>query len=231
MNYHALAPKRYKRSVVSGFVHRIFRACSTWQLFHESLEKAKLILEKNQYPPAFYEPIIKHALSDLLEVTEEISSSQTEKTSDKKVMLMVQYRGKCTEGYARALHRSNAPCNVVMTLRKLKTVLPSLKPPVEKMLKSGVVYKIACPRCSACYVGKTSRHVQTRFTEHTKRAPMKTHLQECNTEITSEDIEILHQTARGNIHLLTLEALYIRDWKPTINTKDEYRSRELTIKV
>ena len=30
---------------------------------------------------------------------------------------------------------------------------------------------------------------------------------------------------------LTLEALYIRDWKPTINTKDEYRSRELTIKV
>ena len=60
---------------------------------------------------------------------------------------------------------------------------------------------------------------------------MKTHLQECNTEITSEDIEILHQTARGNIHLLTLEALYIRDWKPTINTKDEYRSRELTIKV
>ena len=50
MNYHALAPKRYKRSVVSGFVHRIFRACSTWNLFHESLEKAKKILERNQFP-------------------------------------------------------------------------------------------------------------------------------------------------------------------------------------
>ena len=59
MNYHALAPKRYKRSVVSGVVHRIHRACSTWQNFHDSLEKAKRILERNQYPPTFYEPIIK----------------------------------------------------------------------------------------------------------------------------------------------------------------------------
>ena len=29
MNYHALSPKRYKRLVVSGVVHRILRACST----------------------------------------------------------------------------------------------------------------------------------------------------------------------------------------------------------
>ena len=36
MNYHALAPKRYKHSVVSGFVYRIYRACSSWQNFHDS---------------------------------------------------------------------------------------------------------------------------------------------------------------------------------------------------
>ena len=49
MNYYALAPKKYKRSVVSGFVYRIYRACSSWQLFHESMEKAKQVLERNQY--------------------------------------------------------------------------------------------------------------------------------------------------------------------------------------
>ena len=53
MNFHALAPKRYKRSVVAGFVHRIYRACSSWEHFHHSLERAKEILEKNQYPPGF----------------------------------------------------------------------------------------------------------------------------------------------------------------------------------
>ena len=30
LNFHSLAPKRYKRSIISGFVHRIMRACRTW---------------------------------------------------------------------------------------------------------------------------------------------------------------------------------------------------------
>ena len=233
MNYHALAPKRYKRLVVSGFVHRIYRACSSWALFHDSLEVAKRILEKNQYPPAFYEPIIKQSLDSLVDASSK-DSTEKEKEGDrpKKVMLMLQYRGKCSEDYARALHKSNAPCSIVMTLRKLKTVLPSLKPPVERLLKSRVVYKFTCSRCAACYVGKTSRHLQTRYKEHLKEsAPMKKHLNECNVESTSDDIIILHQSARSENYLLTLEALYIREYKPTINTKDEYRQRELTIKV
>ena len=51
MNYHALTPKKYKCAVVTGFVHRIYRACSGWKTIHDTLEKAKLILKRNQYPP------------------------------------------------------------------------------------------------------------------------------------------------------------------------------------
>ena len=65
MNYHAFAPRRYKRSVVSGFVYRIYNACSTWHYFSDSIEKAKQILEKNQYPPSFYESIIEETLSTI----------------------------------------------------------------------------------------------------------------------------------------------------------------------
>ena len=187
-------------------------------------------MEKNQYSPAFYEPIIKQTLDDIVGVVED-KSSESEKTSERKVMMKIQYRGKSSEDFARALHKINAPCRVVMTLRKLKTVLPSLKASVEKMLKSAVVYKITCPRCNACYVGQTDRHLQTRFNEHKQRNPMKAHLAECKYNLTENDIVILHQTNKGEEFLLTLEALYIREIKPTINTKDEYRSRELTIKV
>ena len=28
LNFHAMAPKRYKRSVIQGFVYQIYRACS-----------------------------------------------------------------------------------------------------------------------------------------------------------------------------------------------------------
>ena len=146
--------------------------------------------------------------------------------------MKIQYRGKCSEEYARALHKINAPCMVVMTLRKLKTVLPSTKPPVEKMLKSGVVYKLTCPRCAACYVGQTGRHLQTRFQEHIKRqGPVKVHMSQCSATLGKSDVNIVHQTSRGEAFLLTLEALWIRELKPEINTKDEYRSRELTIKL
>jgi len=60
MNYHALGPSRYKKSVVSGMIYRIFRACSSYQTFHESLGKAKVILENNQYPKSFVDPIIQN---------------------------------------------------------------------------------------------------------------------------------------------------------------------------
>ena len=49
MNCHAIATKRYKRSVVSGFVHRINRTCS-WKAIHDIFERAKRILKDNQYP-------------------------------------------------------------------------------------------------------------------------------------------------------------------------------------
>ena len=236
LNYHALAPKRYKRSVVSGFVHRIYRACSSWQFIHESLEKAKRVLELNQYPPTFYDRIIRESLesiirSDVVKKTEKPEEPEEQLSSKrKKASLIIQYRGKVTEDYARALHKTGAPCNIVMTLRKLKTVMPSLKSPTEKMLKSGVVYKLTCPSCSACYVGETTRHLQTRVKEHIQRkGPMRTHLELCGATLLDDNVEILQASARGEGYLLTLEALYIKEVKPTINTKEEWKSRELKI--
>ena len=100
------------------------------------------------------------------------------------------------------------------------------------MLKSGLVYLITCPRCQACYVGETTRHLQVRIAEHVQRnGPMKKHLADCRSTISDENVEILQTSARGEEYLLTLEALHIRDQKPEINTKDEYKSRELTNKI
>ena len=85
MNFHALAPKKYKWSVVSGFVHRIHRACSTWAHFSKSMEKAKRILEKNQYPPDFYEPIIEKTLQDIFKGKEEATEQQTARAETDQV--------------------------------------------------------------------------------------------------------------------------------------------------
>ena len=58
MNFHALALLTYKRAVVSGFVHRIFKSISSLIWFHEGLSTAKQILLDNQYPYTSYELLI-----------------------------------------------------------------------------------------------------------------------------------------------------------------------------
>ena len=47
---------------------------------------------------------------------------------------------------------------------------------------------------------------------------------------TEDDVTILGSNCKGEKYLLTLEALFQNDIKPSLNTKDEYKSRTLTIK-
>ena len=116
-----------------------------------------------------------------------------------------------------------------MTLRKLKTLMPSLKPEVEYEFRSGVVYHIKCPRCQAIYVGKTNRHLLTRYTEH-KNNKGPAHFSSCQILFSLEDISILSSTIKSEEHLLTLEALYIKELSPVLNTQETYKSRTLKIK-
>ena len=88
MNFHAVAPRRYKRAVIQGFVHRIARACSSWETFHESICRAKQVLERNQYPPEFYDPIISTTIDKLLQpvsAPQERTPSHTQQSPSQSV--------------------------------------------------------------------------------------------------------------------------------------------------
>ena len=56
---------------------------------------------------------------------------------------------------------------------------------------------------------------------------MKEHFLNCDTEVTFESVDILASSSLGENTLLTLEALYIKDIRPSINTKDEWKSKAL----
>ena len=71
LNFHALAPLKYKKSVVISLVRRIYRSSSTWFYFHEGLEEARTILENNQYPPSFVDDIFNVTLTKLIDVNDE----------------------------------------------------------------------------------------------------------------------------------------------------------------
>ena len=251
LNFHSLAPLRYKKSVVIGFVHRIYRSCSTWQLFHQGLEEAKQILVNNQYPLDFIENIFNLTLNKILTVQQnnenendaesEESNTINESSLDHdtymcmqilekdKFNFFVNYRGKVTEKFAQSLYKLHAPCKVIMTLRKTKKLISSLKVPVPNMLQSNVVYEITCSQCKLSYVGQTSRHLQQRFKEHIGSSGLlKKHFQDCDVSPSFEMVKILGKAKFEK--LLTLEALFISEIKPALNTKDEFKSRNLLLK-
>ena len=230
-NLQILAPNRYKRSVVERLVYRVCRAYSHWKYFNASLGKAKDMLERNQYPPQFYDPIIKATIEKLIVPVVNFPDENEERKS--KVMVYVSYRGHLTDIFVKKLKESGAPLQPIITLRKLKTVMPSLKTTTKFESRSRAVYKITRPGCDTCYVGQTRRHLLTRFREHDykKTKAVYKHFGDCvGSEVTLNDVKILAQTSRNLDFLLSLEALFIREYSPALNVKDEYRNRELTIR-
>ena len=60
--------------------------------------------------------------------------------------------------------------------------------------------------------------------------PWVTILQHAILNWTMNNVNIVASSLKSSNHLMTLEALLINDIKPSLNTKDEYRSRALVIK-
>ena len=54
-----------KKSVVSSFLHKIYRASSNWEKFHSGLTEALQILKNNQYPDSLVFPIVNAVMTKL----------------------------------------------------------------------------------------------------------------------------------------------------------------------
>ena len=148
-------------------------------------------------------------------------------------MPFLQYRGKVTDDLIRALRHLKAPCVPELTLRILKT-MSSLKADVDKTLRSCVVYHISGSRCTACYVGQTDQHIYTWFIEYKRPSHLyDKHVQLCSVNpLFYSIVKTLQSTCKACKSIPYLETLEAqRERKPQINTKDEFRRREVTISL
>ena len=56
------------------------------------------------------------------------------------------------------------------------------------------------------------------------------HMRACQYSLSMDDVTILSSKYKSAIQLMTLEALFINQLRPQLNTKDEYKSPSLVIK-
>ena len=50
LNHTSCAPTQYKRNVIQGTVHRVFRSTSSWEKFDKAMETNRVQWLRNQYP-------------------------------------------------------------------------------------------------------------------------------------------------------------------------------------
>ena len=58
-NYLSFIPLSYKVGLLKTLIHRAFKICSNWCLFHDEVNNVKKALAKNSYPKNFINREIK----------------------------------------------------------------------------------------------------------------------------------------------------------------------------
>ena len=83
-----------------------------------------------------------------------------------------------------------------------------------------VVYQMTCTQCNLFYIGSTYRDLHTRIREHLRgRSTIYQHAAVCRA---SWKVDVIGH-ANDPVNLRIREALLIREKKPGINGRDEFR--------
>ena len=145
----------------------------------------------------------------------------------KDVLLILPYLGSLSDNLEKSVksivHSAYNQVNLKVVFRTSFRIkhLFQLKDVIPKRLKSKVVYGIHCSGCEDFYVGKTKRHLITRFNEHTdfrNTSAVTRHLIDTDHVVNLDDVKIL---AIGNSddenELYIKETFVIKQLKPSLN--------------
>ena len=102
----AAPPLQYKRSVIEGTVHRVFRSTSTWEEYDKAIKINREQWLDNQYPESWSSRVASHALEKIISEGKNKKNMAEKKkpcvySSDSPPILMVQYRGNHSQTLAK----------------------------------------------------------------------------------------------------------------------------------
>ena len=123
----------------------------------------------------------------------------------------------------RLCHKGFSLRNALNSKKPISTTCTMIGCPINDTLtclSRNVVYKIKCSICGNEYIGSTIRTLHTRIKEHLtiSSSSVFKHLQHCQTH--SISTHILAKD-RDTLNLRLKEAIFIRKFRPTINSKAE----------
>ena len=166
------------------------------------------------------------------------SGTNEKEKSKKTIQIILPFLGTVTGKVERSLqkalktHLPNYKINVISRASTRLSNLFSFKDKIPSYLNHCVVYKFTCGGCNSTYIGQTTRHIKTRFSEHLgisalTSQPVKgqtptavtEHIKKKNCIADFNIFSILCKDTSSDYILQVKESLYAYKEKPDITTK------------
>lgn len=222
-NWFSFTPRKFKINLVKCLLSRAWKICSNRILFEKDWYLIKHNLLKNQYPEPLVNALHKNFINSKL-IDQPTDTVLT--VPKKEVLLILPYHGthlsnKLQKSLLSLFSNTYPQVDLRFIFRTTWRIsnLFSYKDNIPTRLKSFVVYRVQCTNCDAFYVGKTKRHMATRFKEH--QNPRKTtavteHLLRNNHEVQIDNVSFL-ATGKSDTELLIKESLLVKKLSPPLN--------------
>lgn len=233
LHWDSFAPNKWKTCTVRTLIMRAYQICSTPELRRKEIDHLHNVFTKiNGYPTGVVNKIMEEVKAkhenDQPNNTM-INTEQNENQND-DLLLVLPYQGKTGEKIVKSLKNT---LNNIITAPKLKTVYTGTKLSSKFNIKdrtqikhqNDVIYKIKCPEenCNATYIGETVRRLHERLKDHQGRDKnsnvIKHTITHGHKEISIDDITILAENNKTYYNRKILESLFIKKYKPSINSQ------------
>ena len=193
-NFGSFIPKSYKYNLRFTLLHRAFKICSKFELFHQEIGKLKTLFGNIFHPKRFADLCITKYLDKVL-----IKKEVVLKASKKELICVLPFIGnkslQLRTRLVNSIENNLKFCKLKVIFQspsKLSSLFP-YKNFLKKEIFSDIVYSDTCSNFKVTHYGKTYRHFFTRAAEHmgisnllgkhlksVKQSAVSDHLFECN---------------------------------------------------
>jgi hypothetical protein len=77
MNFNSIAPDKYKKGVIMNFLHRAYKICSSWSLFHQEVLRIKQLLVNNNFPIKLIDDTIHRFMKNKFDIPIKANDNET----------------------------------------------------------------------------------------------------------------------------------------------------------
>ena len=232
--FNSFTPISYKIGLVRGLMYRAFKISSSYIIFHNELEKVKILLQKNIYPKSVIDNQIKTFLDKPFTV-DSGTTSEKQKTLHYSLPYIRHFSHVTKKKLKHICERFCKDIDICIAFSPLKlSSFSSCKDILPKSLHSYAANQFTCAGCKACYIGETKRHLNTRIEEHLgndKKSHIYSHLQEnpqCQERVNFDCFEIIDR-ASSYFRLQIKEKMHINWKKPELNKQVKHVGISISI--